>query len=550
MESSDLDPKLSISIFVPAKAVRNCCALLTQYFNYILNMLKLTDKFYLFSVIFWERILKKHDFRNNRISGKTAVLWALFMSVVLASSEPLSIFATPVEETEETEETDRNTKDDKTDTGSKESLADLQKEIDSLNSEIKDLEGQKKDAKNAINSAQSSLNSTNTQINSISGAMGDLGQEIEGINQELVGLLTDIELIETDIANKEQQIVETEAEYNEAVRQRDSQYESMKIRVRYMYEQGDAMYISIFLDATTSLADAINKADYVEQLYAYDRAMLEEYMATVEYTHEVWDRLEEEKSELETSKEELESEQAYLEEVEAQLESEYDNYSVMLAQAKQQAAIYTAKINQQTNEIRQLEREEAQKKKEAEEKKKEKKAEEDRLKAEAEAAAAAAAAASEQVAEDTAVTTYDEDDSSDNDQETTTTTQSKGSSGSGTTASGSGKGSQIANYALQFVGNPYVAGGTSLTDGCDCSGFVYSIYQAFGISLPRTSYSQSGVGRAVSYSEAQPGDILYYGGHVGIYIGNGQIVHASTERTGIKVAPATYRSIVTIRRVV
>ncbi len=77
-----------------------------------------------------------------------------------------------------------------------------------------------------------------------------------------------------------------------------------------------------------------------------------------------------------------------------------------------------------------------------------------------------------------------------------------------------------------------------------------SVYKHFGYNLPRTSYSQSTVGRAVSYSEAQPGVIIYYGGHVGIYIGNGQIVHASTERTGIKVTSATYRSIVTIRRVV
>lgn len=427
-------------------------------------------------------------------------------------------------------------------------LDDIQQEIDSLNSEISDLEDQKKDAKNAMNSAQSSLNSTNSQINSISGAMGDLGEEIEGINEELVGLLTDIELIESDIKSKEEQITQTEAEYEEAVQMRDDQYETMKIRIRYMYEQGDATYISIFLESTTSLADALNKADYVEQLYAYDRQMLEEYMATVEYTKEVWDRLEEEKSELETSKEELEDEQKYLEEVEAQLESEYENYSVMLAQAKQQAAIYTARINQQTNEIRQIEREEAAKKKEAEEKKKEKKAEEERLKKEAEEKEAKEKAARENNDEDGDDYTYTEvtEDNTTPDNTTSSNNDSKPKA----TVSGSGKGSQVANYALQFVGNPYVAGGTSLTDGCDCSGFVYSVYQAFGIKLPRTSYSQSGVGQSVSYLDAQPGDIIYYGGHVGIYIGGGQIVHASTQRTGIKIAPATYRSIVTIRRVI
>ena len=100
------------------------------------------------------------------------------------------------------------------------------------------------------------------------------------------------------------------------------------------------------------------------------------------------------------------------------------------------------------------------------------------------------------------------------------------------------------------MGYPYKAGGTSLTEGADCSGFVWAVYQAFGYSLPRSSYAQASAGREVSYSNAQPGDIIYYGGHVGIYIGNGQIVHASTERTGIKISPATYRSIITVRRIV
>ncbi len=95
-----------------------------------------------------------------------------------------------------------------------------------------------------------------------------------------------------------------------------------------------------------------------------------------------------------------------------------------------------------------------------------------------------------------------------------------------------------------------MAGGTSLTNGADCSGFVMSVYKNFGINLPRSSYSQSTVGKGVSYSDARPGDVIYYGGHVGIYIGNGQIVHASTERTGIKITSATYRSIITVRRIV
>ncbi len=128
--------------------------------------------------------------------------------------------------------------------------------------------------------------------------------------------------------------------------------------------------------------------------------------------------------------------------------------------------------------------------------------------------------------------------------------QQKPGTGGGAQES-SGLGQQIANFALQFVGNPYVYGGTSLTNGADCSGFVMSVYQNFGISLPRTSGEQGQCGTDVGgLGNAKPGDLVSYSGHIGIYIGNGQIVHASSAKTGIKVSNASYRPILSVRRIV
>ena len=118
-------------------------------------------------------------------------------------------------------------------------------------------------------------------------------------------------------------------------------------------------------------------------------------------------------------------------------------------------------------------------------------------------------------------------------------------------SSGSGSGSSVVDFATQFVGNPYVWGGTSLTNGADCSGFVQSVYANFGVSLPRTSYEQQNAGTEVSYADAQPGDLICYGGHVAIYMGDGKIVHASNSRDGIKISnDATYRTILSVRRLV
>lgn len=111
-------------------------------------------------------------------------------------------------------------------------------------------------------------------------------------------------------------------------------------------------------------------------------------------------------------------------------------------------------------------------------------------------------------------------------------------------------GQAIVDYACQFIGNPYVWGGTSLTDGADCSGFVQSVFAHFGISLPRTTYDQINAGVGVSYDQAMPGDLICYDGHIGIYIGNGQIVNAQNPEQGIGISPAAYTTILSVRRIV
>ena len=308
----------------------------------------------------------------------------------------------------------------------------------------------------------------------------------------------------------------------------------MKKRIQYLYEKGENSYLQILLEAK-SWGDLLNKAEYVQEIYTYDRKMLDDYAATVKEVAQLKEDLEIHKSDLEASQYELEQEQTSLQETLDEQKAVSADYERDLARAQEQAAVYKEKIKKQNEEIRQIAA--AEEAKRAEE-------EEERRRAEEESRRAEESRQAEEEKKKKA-------ESSEKESEKESESKSSSSSAPAPSSSnGSATGSEIANYACQFVGNPYVPGGTSLTNGADCSGFTQSVYKAFGYSIPRTSSQQRSAGREVSYSEAQPGDLICYAGHVAIYLGNGRIVHASSVKTGIKYGTATYKTILSVRRIV
>ncbi|MCR5507151.1 MAG: C40 family peptidase [Lachnospiraceae bacterium] len=402
----------------------------------------------------------------------------------------------------------------------------------------------KNEAQKQKNEAQEKLDAVNDSIENIEENREAVQDEIATIDDQLVDLLLTVDLITDDISAKQDEIDAAQAEYEEAKRLEEEQYESMKRRIKFMYERGDRKYIEMFLQSD-SIADIINKADYVELLYEYDRQMLLSYQQTKEEEAQIKARLEEEKDELTEMQEEYVSESRRLQELIDEKKHSLEDFDAQLTAAKEKAGEYQEQIKKQTAVLKQIEAEEAARKKAEEEARK---------KAEAEAKRKA-----EEESKKKKEKENNEDNGNEDDNDEPAASQNNGNSGGSSEESSGGgsaspgdsaKGREIAEFACRYIGNPYVAGGTSLTEGCDCSGFTSAVYSNFGYSLPRNSYSQSTFGREVSYSEAQPGDIIYYGGHVGIYIGNGQIVHASTPATGIKKSNALYRSIITVRRIV
>lgn len=365
---------------------------------------------------------------------------------------------------------------------------------------------------------------TQSHYKEVEGKLGDLQEEqdvlqeeIDELDAQLIEVIASVALMEEQIADTQVQIAKAQEDYDAAKAQEESQFQAMKKRLCYLYEKGDTSYMELLTKAST-WGNMLNQAGYIEKLYDYDKKMLNRYIAVKEEVAAKKNDLEDKKSDLETQKYELEEEKAAMQKMMDEKKAASADYDAQIARVRQEAAAYKAQIKQQNAEIQKLQEEENAIIK----------AEEARRKAEEAAKAAQNKSSS-----------------------SSSSSVSSSKSGSRTVPPATGSsGSDIAQYACQFVGNPYVSGGTSLTDGADCSGFIWAVYKQYGYSLPRNSTGQRSAGREVSYDQAQPGDIICYAGHVALYLGGGRIVHASTARTGIKYGYANYRPILSVRRIV
>ncbi|WP_243126444.1 NlpC/P60 family protein [[Clostridium] hylemonae] len=383
-------------------------------------------------------------------------------------------------------------------------------------------------------------------VDELEGQKQAVEAQAEDVNARLVSLLVQFDALKQDMAGQKERIAQAEKDYKEASEKEQEQYEAMKLRIQYMYEQGDTSFLETVVSAS-SYSDLVNKAEYVQKVHSYDRKMLKEYVDTKNEVASLKEELESGEAEMEAMAEDLSGQQANLEGTLSDMRSQIADFDTQLAAAKEEAAQQLGELTEDTENMT---------------------ASIDNSGSDDGAGGgkpssrgSTGGAAAGQTSKPTGNTGGSTGSSSNNNTSkpsnnnggSNTSKPSNNNSGNTSKPSNASLGQQIASKACTYVGNPYVYGGTSLTNGADCSGFVQSVHRLFGISTPRDSWGQLAGGKAVTYSNILPGDVIVYSDHVAIYIGGNQIVHASNSKPypagGIKISsPANYRTVLGVRR--
>ena len=374
--------------------------------------------------------------------------------------------------------------------------------------------------------------------------LGQSRQKEQALEEELVRLLALKDILESDMEELKTQIQEADRDYRQAEEKRQRQYDILKKRIQFLYEEGDITYLDILLKAK-NIGDVVSQTEYFRQLYEYDQEIIQRYEKLKQEAAGKKELLEEKQSQLEVMEEENESQQKELEGFIAARQKESSGFALELEAAQARAAQAAGEVIRKTEEIRILRaRQEEERIRQEKERIRQ---EQERVRQEQESAGQESGVAGREPGG----AGREPGGAGQESGSAGTAQDSAGTAGGRSVKSigGTEFGRNVADYALQFVGNPYVYGGTSLTGGTDCSGYTQSVYRHFGVSIPRTSGEQAGFGREIPYEDMEPGDLVCYSGHVAMYIGGGRIVHASSRKEGIKVSndPA-YRTIVSIRR--
>ena len=379
-----------------------------------------------------------------------------------------------------------------------------------------------KDAEKKKSQAEQDLKDKKNEINGLKDQQQITADDIKNKSAKLDEILAAQKKLQTDITSKQAEIEQNQKDLAAAQEKQQEQYDAMKKRIQFMYENSAEDNIWTAIIESNGITDMLNRIEYVSDVYDSDRALMDSYQAAVEQVKEIGTKLDKDMNELTAMQDDYEKQQADVEAAIVALENQKEQYASQIAQAQQQADNYQNIITAQGKIIQEQEA--------------------------AAAAAAAAQAAAARANSSSSSSSYDGGGAG------------KGGSIAGDYAAGGGKnpsastgvsGSSVVSYAMQFVGNPYVWGGNSLTNGVDCSGFVHEVYAHFGISTPRYSQAFKSVGQAVSFDNIQPGDVVVYPGHVAIYAGGGVIVEAQSTKAGITANRSVQcHTILAIRRLV